>query len=596
MEPPPLRPSASRHILRAAGAVAVVFAAVTGTFGVSSASSATPITYYVGSTADNLVASQSACESSTNTTCTLRAAIAFANTDGAAYSDTISLAKLPLATTITVSSTTGPLTISDAGAVTIVGRGPTTVLSGAGLTQVLKVTSAASAVTISQLSVDNGAATGSLGGGGLYNAGTTTLNNVTFSTNWSGAHGGGAIENQGTLHVSGGTISANSTTGCGGGVLAQPLFATQVSFNATITLLDGVTVADNASDCGGGVADLGGPTTITSSTITGNVSRDYDDGGGVWADPFTRGGPIWTTLTMNNDTVAYNVSFEFGGGVAVGDSVSSALTNDTIVANHALQGGGGFANTASNGTQTLTGVVFSSNTESSGTHEISNQCLNYHALVSGGYNVVARATDVGCLFSSVGDVSVSSVGLGALSSNGGRTQTMAPSATSPVVGIEPASLCPATDQRGAARPSAGAGAPCDAGAVELATTAPTVTCKMLKGSISSVATFLGCTPNSRNKTASVTTNAASLIATASPYSSVTSLTWHTAAKRTTVAVGSTVVTPSVCPGGSIEYAVNGLVTASALPGAPVLSRVAFRACVATSTGAISLLAGTTAHL
>ncbi len=51
--------------------------------------------------------------------------------------------------------------------------------------------------------------------------------------------------------------------------------------------------------------------------------------------------------------------------------------------------------------------------------------------------------------------------LGALAENGGPTQTLLPAAASPVAGIGMG--CPATDQRGQARPASG----CTAGAVQL---------------------------------------------------------------------------------------------------------------------------------
>ena len=53
-------------------------------------------------------------------------------------------------------------------------------------------------------------------GGGIYNAGTLTLHNLTLSNNNAGQ--GGGIWNHGTLTLTASTISDNTASGSGGGI------------------------------------------------------------------------------------------------------------------------------------------------------------------------------------------------------------------------------------------------------------------------------------------------------------------------------------------------------------------------------------------
>jgi hypothetical protein len=71
-------------------------------------------------------------------------------------------------------------------------------------------------------------------------------------------------------------------------------------------------------------------------------------------------------------------------------------------------------------------------------------------------------TDATC-FAGSSDLVVPDVGLASLANNGGPTLTHALLADSPGIDAADAAICPATDQRGVARPQ---GAGCDVGAYE----------------------------------------------------------------------------------------------------------------------------------
>lgn len=117
-------------------------------------------------------------------------------------------------------------------------------------------------------------------GGGIYTAGTTsvTLTDVTITGNR--ANQGGGIFDAGPITMTGGTIS-NNTAVIGGGVMTADTFD-----------LSGTTVKDNRArgtsgnegGTGGGIALVGGTTTLTNSQVLGNtVTRDNGPaGGGVW--------------------------------------------------------------------------------------------------------------------------------------------------------------------------------------------------------------------------------------------------------------------------------------------------------------------------
>ena len=82
-------------------------------------------------------------------------------------------------------------------------------------------------------------------------------------------------------------------------------------------------------------------------------------------------------------------------------------------------------------------------------------------ITSGGSNVIS---DGSCNPNGTTDQSFTDALLGPLADNGGPTLTHALLAGSPAIDAADAGVCPATDQRGVARPQ---GAGCDVGAFEL---------------------------------------------------------------------------------------------------------------------------------
>jgi predicted outer membrane repeat protein len=151
------------------------------------------------------------------------------------------------------------------------------------------VTSVASGATLylNYLTIANGSA---INGGAIYNNGTLTVSNSTFSTsNNLGvlSDQGGAIYTNGTLTVTNSTFSGNTARYYGGGIYN----------NGTLT--------------------------VTNSTFSGNYGGF--DGGGIYSDG---------TLSVTNSIFSGNYS-RFGGGGISGTYIPRAKVKNTILAANA---------------------------------------------------------------------------------------------------------------------------------------------------------------------------------------------------------------------------------------------------------------------
>lgn len=229
------------------------------------------------------------------------------------------------------------------------------------------------------------------GGGGayVYNSGTVTINNNTFSGNYAQTKAGGAhIQNSEAITINNNTFSANTAQNDGAGM--------HVSDNGPVVIVNN-TFSDNSclwSGSGGGVcySDSDGIVTMTNNTFSSNRSSpNYSDGGGGGAyiysasatinnntfgenyarAPESRGGGAYitsTTLTMNNNEfIGNSTPGDQGGGGAWIDSGNATLNGNTFRQNIASAAAGGglcFAN--GSGNLLLANNVFSLNSSSYG--------------------------------------------------------------------------------------------------------------------------------------------------------------------------------------------------------------------------------------
>ena len=127
---------------------------------------------------------------------------------------------------------------------------------------VFEVTAGTTA-TIERLTISGGNADN---GGGIDNAGTLTLRDLTLSNNAATVDGGG-LWNEGTLTLANVTISGNSADGSGGGIYNDS--GTLTSTNVTITDNRADRDDDGAGD-GGGIYVASGTATLYNTIVAGN--------------------------------------------------------------------------------------------------------------------------------------------------------------------------------------------------------------------------------------------------------------------------------------------------------------------------------------
>jgi hypothetical protein len=314
----------------------------------------------------------------------------------------------------TITLTGGELAITKN--LTISGPGTSLItLSGNQASRVFNI-AAAFTVTISGLTIANGYAVGN--GGGILNAGTLTLTNVTVSDNTSAysvdGSGGGGIYTSGPVTVTNCIINGNTTWGQGGGI---------DNVYATVTVTDS-TIANNQTATGvgsggGGIyiyGDGGGAGTlvVNGCTISGNTT----DAGGAFFNNFG-------TLVVNRSTLSGNSGMMTGGGIY--NLLGMATVSDsTVSGNHAGANGGG-------GIYNLLGTLQAQNTIIAGNTSPYAPDL-YGDLVDQGYNLIGGNPD-----------------LGPLQDNGGPTQTMALLAGSPALNAGDPTQLGIADQRGVVR-------------------------------------------------------------------------------------------------------------------------------------------------
>ncbi len=260
------------------------------------------------------------------------------------------------------------------------------------------------------------------GGGGIYNynIGVITVTQSTLALNIANASGagGGAIYHGGnSLSVTDSNLAQNQSNYFGGGL--------HVDSNSSI-VLENITLADNQSSAGAGLAITTGAVTMTNGTVSGNTaSNNY---GGIYAT-----GPS-SSIFIQNSTIAENTRTNTAGngfnGVMRGNNATISLVN-TILANNQQ-----------------------------------NNCSSFSPPTSLGHNL---SSDNTCGLTQTGDQPGVDPLLGSLANNGGIVITHALLPGSPAIDAGDNAQCPAKDARRIDRPYDGDGdstATCDIGAVE----------------------------------------------------------------------------------------------------------------------------------
>ena len=367
---------------------------------------------------------------------------------------------------------------------------------------------------------------------GLGSLGTVTVTDSTFTGNVATAGDGGAIDSSGgggagTLSVTGSTFQDNQAvavvspppfsaiTGNGGAIDNSDESGSTGTLKVTTS-----TFTQNVAANGGGAidnSDNGGSGTASSPGVTFSYFYENSAGDGGAIDSGDNGGT--GSLNVGSSTFETNTATYDGGAIASNDNggkdSSVTVSSSTFYGNVATDDNGGaisndsdynVADGTTNGSLTISSSTLDDNSAALYGSTISNSPYGGQGTVSvaadlfdgscdqgsvstgwtggadGGYNV---GTDASCFATTPATTDVSSTGasiLGTLYNNGGptfangtKTLTIKPGGGNPAIGLIPsgtASLCPATDQRGASTP---AGVACDAGAIQSSVQPQTIT-------------------------------------------------------------------------------------------------------------------------
>ncbi|MBT4790230.1 MAG: right-handed parallel beta-helix repeat-containing protein, partial [Halobacteriovoraceae bacterium] len=262
---------------------------------------------------------------------------------------------------------------------------------------------------------------------------------VTFKNNIASSNWGGAIRmnsSSATISILNSDFTNNSNSGA-------------TSYGGAIMIWSGIVIVKDTlfynNSCttfggnGGAISVQGGSLSIDRSLFSSNSGHD---GGAIH---FSGG----TSVDINNSTFYNNTSDQ--GGAFFASSGTHTISSSTFVSNTITINNVGAALNGAGSTLTVTGSIFSGNLDPTD----SDTCL---ATVDGGYNLEDGTT---CSWSVAGGAGSTTLSLGALSDNGGVTQTFPLLPGSPA--IDKGIVGCSNDQRNYPRTDGS----CDAGAFEL---------------------------------------------------------------------------------------------------------------------------------
>ena len=311
----------------------------------------------------------------------------------AADGDTINFSSSLNGQTITLTS--GQLLVSKS--VAISGPGATTLaVNGSHLGRILR-TAPGIDVTLSGLTITNGAVTSDFAGGIYNDHATLTLSSCTISANSADQGTGGGIYNDGS---------------------------------ATMTIINS-TISGNTAWPGGGICN-DGTMTITNTTLSGNSDNGYNLGGGILN---------FGTLTITNSTLSGN-SADSGGGIYNWGRATLTISNSTFSGNSCgtefFSHGGGIYNEG--GTVKIGNTIFKAGSLGENIYNVDE----LGSATSLGYNLSSDSG--GGYLTATGDKINTDPMLGPLQNNGGPTLTHLPARRSPAIDAGDPAL--EMDQRG----------------------------------------------------------------------------------------------------------------------------------------------------
>jgi predicted outer membrane repeat protein len=281
-------------------------------------------------------------------------------------------------------------------------------------------------------------------GAGINSGGTVTVLNSEFISNSSQNSGGAiAISATGRITIKKSRFVNNSAASASGAIA----FSSGWDFT-----IEDSTFENNTAGFAGaiGIVNSGGTVvTIRNSVFSGNRSTNSYGAGGALRSVYddTRA----PNMLLENNTFYGNQSAGFGGAISTEKGI--LLKNNTFSHNQATNGGASLHITGSvNTSVNLYNNIFANTT---GGAECTATVANSNT--HGNHNLVEDGSSA-CMPTLTGEPMLSPLG-----DNGGSTHTMPLLPESPAIDAGDNANCPATDQRGVARPQGNA---CDIGAFE----------------------------------------------------------------------------------------------------------------------------------
>jgi hypothetical protein len=324
----------------------------------------------------------------------------------------------------------------------------------------------------------------------VFPANTIILSATTIAENFADGYGGGGVYASGPLTVTVSDILSNTTgnsvgNGDGAGIEVYDRF-----FISGTRFLSNTALYDNDNDSGGGLAANGYDRGVILNSVFARNSASRggaiyiarygaDITGTTFHDNFAwrYGGAIYgglssydSLLSLLNTTIDHNTTRGDGGGYYA-DNGAHLLQNVTLVNNTAdverdnAGDGGGLTIGSNTMVRTRNSVLAGNAITPPETRAVFTNCFaagSAAVLESLGHN--AFGVGPSCPIS--GLLPSDLIGVEARLASRDAGGTLSPLPGSPLIDAGDGAACPATDQRGVARPQLGG---CDIGAVEVAT-------------------------------------------------------------------------------------------------------------------------------
>ncbi len=320
-------------------------------------------------------------------------------------------------------------------------------------------------------------------GGGIFNNGILTLNNVDINKNSADNGGGGIYHKSGTLTVLAGSnpsnFQENSANSSGGGIGSGGSGA--ISMTQTIFL------GNTAGNAGGAISSNSSDLDVTGSTFSANSAGTGNGSGGAISsngnshiktssfhdNSSNRGGGLFngggSTSFVANSTFYSNTATSSGGGIYNYDNL--AVINSTLYSNTAATHGGAFySNPYQHQNDSVFAMVTLSNTILANSAGGVDDCYNYvngtPIPITGSNNLIQTDSAAPNECSTTDPINNADPMLGALTGSPGYNPLLV---GSPAIDMGDDTVCAAapinnTSQNGVVRPQ---GLHCDIGAVEM---------------------------------------------------------------------------------------------------------------------------------